>query len=97
MLNVDISQVDVLRLVWIPVIVIAAIYWFKKPRMDDATFCLSIISFYVLFMVTFAWVPEQMFVDPLPFVFLTILAYQPKKFYVYLLVIVQVWFMLSQP
>lgn len=90
LLNVDVSQIDVLRLVWIPVIVIAAIYWFKKPRMDDATFCLSIISFYVLFMITYAWIPEQMFVDPLPFVFLTILAYQPKKFYVYLLVIMQV-------
>jgi hypothetical protein len=90
LLNLDISQVGILRLIWIPVLAIAAVYWLKRGKMDDATFCLSIVSFYVLFMVTYAWVPEQTFVDPLPFVLLQILAYRPRRFYLYALAVVQV-------
>jgi hypothetical protein len=90
LLNLDISQVWILRLIWIPVLAIAAVYWLKRGKMDDATFCLSIVSFYVLFMVTYAWVPEQTFVDPLPFVLLQILAYRPRRFYLYALAVVQV-------
>jgi hypothetical protein len=88
--NLDVSQLWLLRVVWIPVIAVAAFYWLRRPKMDDAAFCLSIVSFYVLFMITYAWVPEQTFVDPLPFIFLQILAYRPRKFYLYLLSIVQV-------
>jgi hypothetical protein len=89
LLNVDVAQVWVLRLVWIPVLAAAATYWLKRPRMDAATLCLSTISFYLLFMITYSWVPEQSFVDPLPFIFLQILAYRPRKLYLYLLVVVQ--------
>jgi hypothetical protein len=62
--NLDVSQLWILRVVWIPVIAVAAFYWLRRPKMDDAALCLSIVSFYVLFMITYAWVPEQTFVDP---------------------------------
>jgi hypothetical protein len=89
LLNLDISQVWILRFVWIPIVAVTALYWLKKPKINDATFCLSIISMYLLFMITYAWVPEQMFLDPLPFIFLLIIAYQPKRLFLYLLGIVQ--------
>lgn len=90
LLNLDISQVGILRLIWIPVLGAAAVYWFRRKGMDEATLCLSIISFYVLFMITYAWVPEQAFIDPLPFILLQVLAYRPKRFYLYVLAGVQV-------
>jgi hypothetical protein len=89
LLNLDISQVWILRFLWIPIVAVAALYWLKKPKMDNATFCLSIISMYLLFMITYAWVPEQMFLDPLPFIFLLIIAYHPRRLFLYLLGIVQ--------
>jgi Gpi18-like mannosyltransferase len=90
LLNVDISQVWLLRFIWIPIVGAAAIYWFKKPKMSDADLNLALISFYVLFMVSYSWVPEQMFLDPLPFIFLQIFAYRAKKIYFYGLLAVQV-------
>ncbi len=89
LLNLDISQVGFLRLIWIPVLAIIALFWFRESQLNDEKLCLSIVSFYVLFMITYAWIPEQMFLDPLPFVFLLIFAYQPKKFYLYLLILIQ--------
>ena len=86
----DVSQLWVLRVVWIPVVAIAALYWFERPKIDDAALCLSIISLQVLFMITYAWVSEQRCIDPLPFILLQILAYRPKKICLYLLSIVQV-------
>jgi hypothetical protein len=88
-LNVDISQVAILRFVWIPVLAACALFWFRKPRMNDADLNLSLTSFYVLFMLTYSWVSEQSFVDPLPFIFLQILVYRPKRSYMYALAGVQ--------
>ena len=90
LLNVDISQVTILRFVWIPVVAAVAVYWFRKPRMDESDFNLALISFYLLFMISYAWVPEQSFVDVLPFIFLQIFGYRAKRSYLYALIVVQV-------
>jgi hypothetical protein len=90
LLNVDISYVWILRFVWIPVLGFLTLYWFRKPTMKETDLNLALISFYVFFMVTYGWVTEQNFLDFLPFVFLQIFAYQPKKIYTYALVALQV-------
>ena len=58
--------------------------------MKEAELNLALISFYVFFMVSYGWVTEQNFLDFLPFVFLQILAYQPKKIYLYALAVLQI-------
>ena len=90
LLNVDISQIWLLRFIWIPILAVAALYWFKKPRMDEADFNFSLISLYLLFMLSYAWVPEQAFLDPLPFIFLQIFGYRAKRGYLYALIVIQV-------
>jgi hypothetical protein len=90
LLNVDISQIWFLRFIWIPILGAVAVYWFKKNRMGDADLNLALISFYVFFMISYSWVTEQMFLDPLPFIFLQIFAYRPKKAYIYGLLTVQI-------
>ena len=90
LLNVDISQVSLLRFIWIPLLLVATLYWFKKPKMNEEDFNLSLISFYVLFMLSYAWVPEQTFLDLLPFVFLQIFGYRAKRLHIFLLVAVQI-------
>jgi hypothetical protein len=40
-------------------------------------------------MITYAWVPEQTFIDPLPFIFLQILSYRPRRLHLYLLCVIQ--------
>jgi Gpi18-like mannosyltransferase len=89
LLGVDISTNAVLRFLWIPILGAAAVYWYRKPKMDAADLNLSLISFYVLFMVSYAWVSEQTFLDPLPFILLLILAFRPKRAYLYALTVVQ--------
>ena len=89
LVNVEISQVSLLRFIWIPLLAIAAIYWFRKPKMNEENLNLSIISFNALFILSYAWVPEQSFLDLLPFVFLQIFGYRTKRLYIFLLVIVQ--------
>lgn len=83
--KIDISSFWTLRLIWIPVLAAGSMYWLKKPQMGEADLNLSIISLYVLFMITYGWVTEQSFVDPLPFLFLQVMAYRPKKMHLYLL------------
>jgi hypothetical protein len=90
LVNIDISQISFLRLVWIPIIAAAALYWFRKGQMDDADLNLALISFFLLFMLSYAWVPEQMFLDPLPFLFLQIIGYNAKRSLLYALVVVQI-------
>ena len=58
--------------------------------MSEADFSLSIVSMYLLFMITYVWVPEQAFLDPLPFMFLLIFGYPNKKSYLYALIVIQV-------
>ncbi len=57
--------------------------------MNDADLNLAIISLYVLFMVSYAWISEQAFIDPLPFVLLQVLAFRPKRLHLYVLSAVQ--------
>ena len=90
LLGVDISTVWFLRFIWIPVLGAATVYWFRKRRLSEADLSLSLISFYLLFMISYSWVTEQAFLDPLPFIFLQILAYRPKRIYLYALVGIQV-------
>jgi Gpi18-like mannosyltransferase len=90
LLNVDISQISFLRFIWIPAVAAGAFYWFRKRQIDEASLNLSLISFYLLFMLTYSWVSEQTFLDPLPFIFLQIFGYNAKKSHFYLLVIAQV-------
>jgi hypothetical protein len=89
LLNIDVAQVWLIRFVWIPVLGAAAVYWFRKPQMKDVDLNLAIISFYLLFMVSYGWVTEQSFLDPLPFILLQIVAYQPRKIYMYGLLALQ--------
>jgi hypothetical protein len=87
--GVRISEVWLLRFLWIPVLAVAAFFWFRKPKMDTADFNLSLISFYVLFIIFYGWATEQTFLDPLPFIFLQILAFRPKRSHLYALVGIQ--------
>jgi hypothetical protein len=88
--GLDISRVWILRFIWIPILGAAAVYWLKKRTMNDADLSLALISFYILFMISYSWVTEQTFLDPLPFIFLQILAYRPKRAYFYALAGLQV-------
>lgn len=89
LLGVDIAKVWVLRFLWIPVLGAVTIYWFTRRRMEEADLTLSLISFYLLFMVSYSWVTEQTFLDPMPFIFLFILAYRPRRGYLYALAGIQ--------
>jgi hypothetical protein len=90
LLNINIARISLLRLLWIPVLAVSSFYWLRKTKLDDASLNLSIISLYVLFMLTYGWVTEQTFLDLLPFIFLQIFAYRPKRNLLYLLVIIQI-------
>lgn len=89
--NVDVATIWVLRVIWVPVLLIGYIYWVRKPRLGETDLNLSIISFYVFFMISYGWVTEQTFLDPLPFIFLFILAFEPKRVYLYVVGIIQVF------
>lgn len=89
LLHLDVAQVWILRYVWIPVVAFTAFYWFRKPSMKEEEFNLALISIFIVFMLSYSWVTEQSFLDPLPFIFLQIMAYQPKKGYLYGLVFMQ--------
>jgi len=84
-IGVSIAKNWILRFIWIPVLAISSIYWLKKRKMDDADLNLAIIFFYILFMVTYAWISEQTFIDLLPFILLQVLAFQAKRLHLYVL------------
>jgi hypothetical protein len=88
--HLDVAQVWILRYVWIPVVAFTAFYWYRKPSMKEEQFNLALISLFIVFMLSYSWVTEQSFLDPLPFIFLQIMAYQPKRGYLYGLVFMQV-------
>jgi hypothetical protein len=88
--NIDISKIGPLRLVWIPFLAATSIYWLKKRDFDDSDLNLSIISLYLLFMITYVWITEQTFIDPLPFILLQTIAYRPKRSQLYLLSAIQI-------
>ncbi len=88
--GIDISKVWFLRFLWIPILGAAAIYWFRKTSFDEERFNLSLISFYILFMISYSWISEQTFLDALPFILLQILAFRPKRVFLYALAFIQV-------
>lgn len=88
--NVDIAQIWWLRLMWVPAMAATTIYWLNKPKMESENLCLSLVSFYFLFIITYAWATEQMLTDSLPFVLLLVTAYRPRRLYLYLLTVVQI-------
>lgn len=89
LLHIDISEIWLLRFVWIPVLAANAVYWFRRPSMMMADLNLSIISFYILFLISYGWVTEQSFLDTLPFIILQIVLFNPKRGYWYVLLTVQ--------
>jgi hypothetical protein len=90
LLHLDIGGLWLLRYIWIPITAVTALYWFRKPSLKEPQFNLAIISLYLVFMLSYSWVTEQTFLDPLPFIFLQIFAYNPKKIYTYALIFTQV-------
>jgi Gpi18-like mannosyltransferase len=87
--GIDIVALWQFRLLWFPLLAVCAIYWVRRRKFDEKDFVLSILSFYVLFMFSYGWISEQMFIDPLPFIFLLIIAFQPKRAHLYLLIMIQ--------
>ncbi len=89
LLDIDISMQWPFRLLWLPLLGVVFIYWIKKEYFGKREFVLSIISFYLLFMATYGWVSEQLFLDILPFLFILILGYSFKRVNVYMLIVLQ--------
>ncbi len=89
LMGLDIATTAVLRFLWIPVMIGIAVFWWQKKTITEADLSLSIVSFYLLFMVSYVWVAEQTFLDPMPFILLSILAYRPKRSYIYALAGIQ--------
>ncbi|MCW4000467.1 MAG: DUF2029 domain-containing protein [Candidatus Bathyarchaeota archaeon] len=87
--GVDMAWQLPFRMLWLPLLLGAGVWWFRKGLRDEAGFAVAIVSFYVLFMVSFPWVSEQSFLDLLPFLFLIIFAYRPRRVYLYFLVAIQ--------
>ncbi len=90
LINIDISQITILRFLWIPILGAAFLFWIRKKQMNEADLNLAIISFYLLFMISYSWISEQTFLDPLPFIILFVFGYRPKKSLFYGLIAVQV-------
>jgi len=89
LLGIDIVPLWHLRQLWIPIIGLGAFFWIRKTKLSEKDLTLSIISFYILFMISYGWVSEQAFVDLLPFTFLLIIGYSPKRIYLYMLALIQ--------
>jgi hypothetical protein len=90
LLNVNMAELWILRFIWVPTLAASAFYWLRKTKLDDSDLNMSLISMYVLFMITYAWISEQTFIDVLPFMFLQIVAFRPKKTSLYALFILQI-------
>ena len=69
---------------------VVTVYWFKKDKLGEAELTVSLLSFYIVFMASYGWITEQYFLDLLPFVFLLILGYNPKRATLYFLGLIQV-------
>jgi Gpi18-like mannosyltransferase len=90
-LSIDIGTQWFFRLLWIPILAVASLFLLRTKKMDEYKFSLSIVSLYILFMISYGWISEQSFLEPLPFIFLILFLYRPKKIQVYLLVIIQIF------
>lgn len=84
-LNVDLAVQWPFRMLWVPLLLGLTVYWFRKPKLNEANLTVAVLSFYIVFMATYGWISEQSFLDLLPFSFLLFLGYNPKRIYLYLL------------
>jgi len=66
------------------------LFLLKKPSLDKADLNLSLITFYLIFMMSYGWVTEQSFLDPLPFIFLQMIGYRFKRSHLYMLIAIQI-------
>jgi len=87
---IDIGKQWFFRMLWIPIMGLGALYWLRKKKMDDLDLSFSIVSLYIIFMISYGWISEQSFLDPLPFIFLIVLAYRPRKLHFNLLIVIQI-------
>lgn len=89
LIGIDIVPLWYLRQLWIPILGLGTLYWLKKPKINEKDFTLSLVFFYILFIVSYGWVSEQTIIDLLPFAFLMVLAYNSKRIYLYMLLLIQ--------
>ena len=89
LIGVDLVPLWHVRQLWIPILGLGALYWIRKPQLKEKDLALSVISLYILFIISYGWVSEQAFIDLLPFVFLLIIGYNAKRIYLYTLALIQ--------
>ena len=78
--NVDVGTLWPLRLLWIPIVLVGfTVYLFRRRRWDKMDFNLALITLFILFLVSYGYTTEQSFVDVLPFLFLQVLCFKPRK------------------
>jgi hypothetical protein len=88
--KIDVGSLWYLRVLWVPVLIGGfAAFWLRRRHWETSEFNLAIITLFSLFMMSYSWVPEQSFIDLLPFLFLQIICFHPKKSQFYLLVALQ--------
>lgn len=88
--KIDVGNLWVLRLLWIPVLLGGFVwFWRNKLNWKIPDFNLAIITLYTLFIVSYGWATEQMFVDLLPFMLLQILVFNPKNSQFKFLIVIQ--------
>jgi Gpi18-like mannosyltransferase len=89
--KIDAGSLWYLRVLWVPVLFGGfALFWLRRRSWETSDFNLALITLYSLFMMSYGWVTEQSFIDLLPFLFLQIMCFRPKKSQFYLLVVLQV-------
>jgi Gpi18-like mannosyltransferase len=89
--NVDVGTLWFLRLLWIPIVLGGfSFYLFRRRRWDKMEFNLALITLFFLFLASYGYTTEQSFVDVLPFLFLQVLCFKPRKSDFLLLVGLQV-------
>ncbi|HSQ48141.1 MAG TPA: glycosyltransferase 87 family protein [Candidatus Deferrimicrobiaceae bacterium] len=78
--NVDVGTLWFLRLLWIPIVLGGfAVYFFRRRRWDKMDFNLALITLFILFLASYGYTTEQSFVDLLPFLFLQVLCFKPRR------------------
>jgi len=89
LIGVDIVPLWYFRQLWIPILAFGTLYWLKKTKINEKDLTLSIVFFYILFIVSYGWISEQTIIDLLPFAFLMVFAYNSKRIYLHLLLLIQ--------
>lgn len=89
--KLDVGSLWYLRALWIPVLLGGfAMYLLKRRRWEISDFNLALITLYSLFIMSYGWATEQSFIDLLPFLFLQVMCFRPRRSQFYLLMVLQV-------